>query len=628
MKLHIPEQNKPVKGAIPNHPRKLKKWLAGLPHANMGEMTRQIYSALRDLNRQTMPNRYRIEDMELLREPVRNIFNNLEKYFINRTLPLPEKSQKIVNLNQSLLKEMSYGYKIIVFEASNGLDKKVDLKTQNIAILRAIRYMSELLLRASEIYEPSPVGTWHDIHQMYAYAEQHGLHEKTIPDVEYRLNKASIADYYKQVMLFALARPSALRQSDSERVYNKLAEWADQTKLGKDPREHQVNRFFCSRIDQDRPPNYLSMQDCDGTYEIRTLETSELVDTIRKDIKSVQNTAGKLAVGDQLSAETLQVLAMSWGVCAKRRFSRADRRGHIKAAIGLVNAAREIAGKIKAEDEKEPEVNSPGRSNKLNISLETIPEDLKASESQLESSYMTHHEIGSNDYNPWDLVAKGKTLTDAYAKERQLQEDVKLGLYKQYDLHWEIVNVSAGGYCLRWNSNTTSRAQVGEPIALRETEPDGNFTWRIGVIRWMQFIRESGLEIGVQVLSPQVMSATVQRSNRPKEEPFECLMMPAIKALELPMSVLLPTHAFRPGDKLKLNILEQGKEKGRRRVPGQKQEQGQEMEIYLDAVREHTGSFTQFQFTPTEVVEKMNKEEKDRSSARNKDNFDEIWSSL
>jgi len=614
MKLHIPEQNTPTKGATPNHPRKLKKWLASLPHANMGEMTRQIFSAVRDLNRQTMPNKYRIENMELLREPARNIFNNLEKYFINRTLPLPEKSQKIVNLNQSLLKELSYGYKIIIFEAANGMDKKVDLKTQNIAILRAIRYMSELLLRSSEIYEPNPVGIWYDIHQMYSYAERLGLHNKTIPDSEYEKNKASIDDYYKQVMLFALARPSALRQSDSERVYKKLAEWADLTKLARDAQEHQVNRFFCARVDQDRPPNYLSMKDCDGSSEIRTLETSELVDTIRKDINNTENKKGKLAVGDQLSAETLQVLAMSWGVCAKRRFSRADRSGHIKAAIGLVHAAKEIAGIVEAEVEKEPEVIKPGKRNQLNISLEAIPEDFKESESQIKSSYTTHHEIGSDNDGAWDMVAKGRVLTDAYDKQRQFLEDTKLGLYNKYDLHWEIVNVSAGGYCLRWNSDTTSRAQIGELIALREQEPEGSFAWRIGVIRWMQFIRESGLEIGVQVLSPKVMSATAQRSNRPNEEPFECLMLPGIKPLKLPPSVLLPSHAFRPGDKLKIDIIDQEQEQG--------------MEIQLESVKEHTGSFTQFQFISTEAVKSKEQEDKKASSAKNKDNFDEIWSSL
>ena len=611
MKLHIPEQNTPAKGATPNHPRKLKKWLANLPHANMGEMTRQIYSAVRDLNRQTMATKYRIENLEQLREPVRNIFDNLEKYFINRTLPLPEKSQKIVTLNQSLLKEMAYGYKIIIYEAANGIDKKVDSKTQNIAILRAIRYMSELLLRASEIYEPYPAGIWYDIHQMYCYAEQHGLHNKVIPDAEYEQKKASISDYYKQVMLFALARPSALRQSDSERVYKKLAAWSDLTNLGKDAQENQVNRFFCARVDQDRPPKYLSMKDCDGSAEIRTLDTSELVDSIRKDINSTENKEGKLAVGDQFSAETLQVLAMSWGVCAKRRFSRADRSGSIKAAIGLVNAAREISGKAEIE-EKEPEVINPGKRNQLNISLEAIPEDFKASESQVRTSYTTHHEIGSDTEGAWDMVAKGRVLTETYEKERQFLDDAKLGLHHEYDKHWQIVNVSAGGYCLRWHSNTASRAQIGELIALREKEPDGEYSWRIGVIRWMQFIRESGLEIGVQVLSPKVMSATAQRSNRPNEEPFDCLMLPGIKPLKLPPSVLLPAHAFRPGDNLTIKLTDQ--ETGTR--------------IRLESVKEHTGSFTQFQYTSKEAIERKEEEEKKKLSTKNKDNFDEIWSSL
>ena len=609
MKLHIPQQQAAAKGATPQHPRKLKKWLAGLPHANMGEMTRLIFSAVRDLNRQTMPNKYRIEDLELLRETVRNIFNNLEKHFINRTLPLPEKSQKIVNLNQALLQEISYGYKIIVFEAANGIDKKIDVKAQNLAILRAIRYMSELLLRASEIYEPCPAGTWYDIHQMYSYAEQRGFHTKVIPDAEYELKKASIEDYYKQVMLFALARPTALRQSDTERVYNKLSDWANLVKLGNEAQEHHVNRFFCARIDQDRPPHYLSMKDCSSTDSIRTIDTTQLVETIRNEADNNQNQGDKLAVGDQFSTETLQVLAMSWGVCAKRRFSRAERDGSIKAAIGLVNASRTIAG-IADEEENQAEDIKPGKRNQLNISLEVIPEDFKGSESQVKSAYMTHHEIGSDPNSAWDMVAKGRVLTDAYEKDKLTMSDSQIRRNQKKKSHWEIVNVSAGGYCLRWNSDVATMAQIGELIALCEKEPDGSDAWRVGVIRWMRYIRESGLEVGVQVLSPKVLSATAQRRNRPNEEPFDCLMLPGIKPLKLPPSVLLPAHAFRPTDDLNIRL----------------READMETAIQLESVQEHTGSFTQFQYTSREAVERRKQEEK--KSPANKDNFDEIWSSL
>ena len=611
MKLHIPEQQAPVKGATPQHPRKLRKWLAALPRANMGETTRQIYSAVRDLNRQTMPGKYRVEDLELLREPARALFNNLEKHFINRTLPLPEKSQKIVTLNQSLLQEISYGYKIIVFQAANGIDRKVDIKTQNIAILRAMRYMSELLLRASEIYEPCPAGTWHDLHQMYTYAEQNGFHTRAIPDAEYELKKASIEEYYKQILLFALARPTALRQSDTERVYKRLAGWANLARLGRDAQEEHVNRLFCARIDQDRPPHYLSMEDCDGESEIRTIDTTQLVDSVRSEINEHESRENKLAVGDQFSIETLQVLAMSWGVCAKRRFSRAERDGSIKAIIGLVNAAKAVAG-IVEEQEKPVEEIKPGKRGQLNISLEALPEDFKASETQVKSTHVTPHEVGNKPDDAWDMVAKGRVLTDAYDKNRLLMDDSQIRRMRKNDGQWQIVNVSAGGYCLRWNSDVATLAQIGELIALCEKEPDGGDAWRIGVIRWMRFIRESGLEIGVQVLSPKVMSAKAQRSNRPNEEPFDCLVLPGIKALKLPPSVLLPAHAFRPMDNLNIKTVDEEAE----------------TEIQLDSVKEHTGSFTQFQYTSKAAIDQKLREEKRKAAAQNKENFDEIWSSL
>ena len=119
MKLNIPEQSAATKESTPSNPRKLKKLLSSLPNANMGELTKHTFQILRDQNRQSMPNKHRLENLEMLRVPARNIFDNLKKYFINRTLPLPDKSLKIVELNQSLLQELIYGYEIIADEAAN-----------------------------------------------------------------------------------------------------------------------------------------------------------------------------------------------------------------------------------------------------------------------------------------------------------------------------------------------------------------------------------------------------------------------------------------------------------------------------------------------------------------------------
>ena len=610
MKLHIPDQIPPGKDAFSNHPRDIKKWLSNLPQANMGDLTRQVFTRLRDFNRQTMPSKNRMEILELMRPQARGIFDYLKKYFVNRTLPLPDKSKKIITLNQSLLQEIIFGYKIMVYDAANGSDTRIDNKMQAMAICRAIRYMSELLLRASVIYDRPPASTWIDMHRMYAYAREKNINTISVPDIEHPGKKATIESYYKQALLFALARPTAMRQSDSERVYRKLAEWEQLTSLSTDEHVNQINRFFCVRLEQDRPPSYLTQQDCDSDQPALILDTSALVDSIRMDISQSTQKPGDITVGDQISVETLKVLSMSWGICPKRRFSRADKKGHIEAAIGLVHASQAVRNEGNKSTRKGTPRPIPKKETP-NFTLQSIPDDMRASSDNISSGYMTHHEIGKNDDNAWDNVAKGRALTDTYDRERRLLETEKLKLNKEdADLHWEVVNISAGGYCLRWNSENTSRAQIGELIALREREPDNTFQWRIGVIRWMQFTRDNGLEIGVQVLSPKVISARAQRHNKPNEQPFDCLMLPGIRPLKQGPSVIMPAHAFKPGDRLSVNVL------------------GQDMSIKLTETREHTGSFTQFQFANYEAATRQRKEEKKKLSEKNQDDFDEIWSSL
>jgi hypothetical protein len=556
MKLYIPEQSEPARDAFPSHPRKVKKWLAAVPQTNMGEMTRQIFNTLRDLNRQKMSNKFRLENMEMMSAPCREIFKNLEKYFINRTLPLPEKSRKIVNLNQALLQEVAYGYKIIVYEAANKIDEKIDSKSQSIAIARSIKYLSELFLRASEIYAEMPEGTWYDLHQMYAYAEAKGIHKNKVNDPEHPNSKTTIENLYKQVLLFALARPTAMRQSDTARVFNKLYEWSLQAKLDNNPHESQINRFFCTNAEEDRPPLYLTQKDCENSDGVHTLETTELINTINKQISSSEQKQDELAIGDKISLETLKVLAMSWGVMPKRRFSRAERHGHIAAAIGLTHAAKKIREE-NVQDTSDESMPDPFGDAPDSFSLEAIPEEMKTMAGEHESKgYMTHTEIGGSHSSgdAWDNVARGKVLTGNSERERQQLMDTDIRNKEDDDLHWEVVNISAGGYCLRWASDSTSKAQIGELIAIRERE---------------------------------------------KEKP-----------LKQPATILLPAHAFKTGDKLKVKVLQQS------------------MNIQLGTRREHTGSFTQFQFTHIEEGDRTQKVKKKKETSKNKDDFDEIWTSL
>jgi hypothetical protein len=67
---------------------------------------------------------------------------------------------------------------------------------------------------------------------------------------------------------------------------------------------------------------------------------------------------------------------------------------------------------------------------------------------------------------------------------------------------WKMIDVSAGGYCLLWESNDVSSAQVGELVAIRRTSADGGDEgWKLGVIRWMKFTPDRGLVLGMQQLA-------------------------------------------------------------------------------------------------------------------------------
>ncbi|MFV9614638.1 MAG: hypothetical protein ACNYZG_01710 [Gammaproteobacteria bacterium] len=610
MKFILPEQNAATADSSPSNPRKLKKVLSALPNANMGELTRQTFQILRDQNRQLMPNKHRLENLEMLREQTRNIFNNLKKYFINRTLPLPDKSQKIVNLNQSILRELTIGYKIIAYEAANSIDINIDDKTLSIAICRAIKYLSEIFLRSSEVYAPRPKNMWLDIHQLYTLAERKNLTANIIIDEENKQVKTTIENSYKQILLFALARPITLRQSDNERVFKKLYEWSQYASIHYDASEKLIDHVFCMRVNEDSAPDYLSKNDLADNVSIRVLDVDKLVSHIETII--TQQNQQELAIGDTIPVETLKVLVNTWVENAKRRFSRADRHDHINVAIGLKPAVQTISASLQKNEkvDKKPVFVRTSASMKQDpdFALQSIVTDAD----KREQGYITHTEIADEENDAWGMVAKGRVLTDTYVDEKKRINEEPLNLSRRKsDSHWVIVNISAGGYCLRWNSDETSQAQIGELIALQEFDSKNNFEWRIGVIRWMQFTQKDGLEIGVQAIAPKVIAvATARRFNKPDEEPFDCLILPGIKALKQASSILLPAHAFKTNDKLVVQLVES------------------KLNITLGPTKEHTGSFTQFSYENATEEQLIKTNAKKKEATKNIDDFDELWSSL
>ena len=599
MKLHIPQRSTPDSDSFPTHPRKVRKWLSQLPTANMGNTARLVYDALISLNRQHMPPKHRLENLEQFRKPLRLILDHLHKHFVNRSLPLPEKSTKIVNLNQVLLREMSCGYKILISDASDS-DNQIDDKTVVIAGNRAMQYMSELILRATQIYTEYPDGTWWDIHHIYTYMEARRLLDKQAKDEEAG-HAITAEENYKRILLFSLARPHALRQNEAERLFNKLPTWCPKVRIDTNPIDLDSNFYFCAQPDTDRPPARLAREEIGNINHPRLIDTSELVNHLREHYENISSESDLSPLGeDQISQETVNTILASWNLQVKRRFSRADKSDKIRAIVGLKAIYHAVQEELEPQKEK-----STQNDNMLSLSL--IPED-QQNEHNSDGMLITSPGLPTShaDIDNWDLVARGNAISNAYIDNVKKADNKNPAQHKEeINQYWRIINISAGGFCLRWESEQASRAQVGELIAIQEKQINQNTQWRPGVIRWMQYRQGHGLDVGIKVLSPKLSIATVRRLNRPNEQPFESLLLPGIKPIHQPATLLLPAHAFKIDDKISLHFFDRN------------------IQVKLIKILEHSGSFCQFQFAPIQAVKQSIK-----TDNKNTENFDSIWSSL
>jgi len=72
----------------------------------------------------------------------------------------------------------------------------------------------------------------------------------------------------------------------------------------------------------------------------------------------------------------------------------------------------------------------------------------------------------------------------------------------------------------------------------------------------------------------------------------------------------LPSYAFKTNDDLVVEFL------------------GNKLNITLTETKELTGSFTQFSYINTEIDQRIQKQMNNEEASKNKDDFNELWTSL
>ena len=518
--------------------RGVKRWLSGLPKANLGETARQLYQAIRELNqlRTTMQNRLHL--LELLRPEIHFVCRELERYFSNQPIVLGERPRKVASLCQALHNHLAIGYKLIAVELARQAGREHQ-QLLTIALQRAIRSLSAILVRSTQLYSPPPDGLWLELHQLYAIATGHGVHRTAVhDDLGYQVTGLSAEQSYIVALMLGCARCNQMRQQRIGQLAQLLEPWSAMVHLqsGLGP-----NSLFGVPTRIDGPPRYRSMFTASERPDLLGIDPRALVSAIQAHLRAPDAPEnGTLAIPDGLSPELLQHVSAAWGDISERSFQRTSARGAITLCIGMsalhyyLAEQRPFSELLKRPDATRSAV------FKLNNAVPDVWS--VAFDAQIERDEMLPDDSHIEFVRP-----TGNTATTANEGEPFTATD---GLFPKFEV--ERVDHSPGGYCLSWPGEVPAQLQAGELLGLQDAASQ---TWSIAVVRWIRQVRGSGPQMGVELIAPQAQPCGIRllRKTDQGSEYLRALLLPEIAVISRPATLIVPRLPFQEGQKVQIN---------------------------------------------------------------------------
>lgn len=589
IKLHIPSPTQQQLSFCPANVEGITNWAKSLPMANTGEAARQLYQAIRELNQLHADPLLRFKLLEVMRPYIYSIGTLLAKHFLQTSVSLNERQLKIANLSQSLQTHLATGYKLVVANSISTLaptDKPSKIVTTSIH--RAITDTTSTILRAFQLYCHPPERSWSEINQLFLLAEMRQLEKYKVNDTQNRyLSTSDITAAFMRAHLLGTAKPNNLRQQDLIQLYDATELWADRVSITDCDDE---SALFIINLHRDRVAQYRQHLRDEQKPLFRSLNTEALVHELKSYAANPQGPSS-ITVPGKLSDNLLTHSIQAWGIHWQRSFRRMPTEGALRLCIGLSATHYYIAGKKDFE----------------RLQLELRPkhadQDLK-----VDTGNRSTNDVWAGAFDAGGSVIPENNTIDTIDFINKHKKDEEQDTSVKYPAHEvSLINTSPGGYCLQWQGELPASIQAGEILGIQEA---GVRHWAIGVIRWIRHLGKQGTQLGIELLAPKADSGAAQLLQKTGQNGgyMRSLLLPAIKAIAQPATLILPRMPFRTGNKIDLlHRDESGRQQLTKRIIS-------------------TNSFSQFQFRCSGV--KPSPQALESDNKLKDDNFDSLWNKL
>jgi hypothetical protein len=604
IKLNIPEQDLTRLTFCDANARSIQAWVDGLPMTNIGETSKRLYHAIIELNRLHLTPQVRYQLLELLRPSIYFICRALGKHYLHQPVVMPEKPLKIANLAQALQSHLAAGYKIAIAQSLELSNNEKHRKLLAFCIHRAISDLGRTIVRAYQLYRPTPANTWTEIHQLYLLAESRELLDYNVIDKpNSKRERSTIEHCYLRICLLGTAKPNQIRQQELTKAYDAIELWVDQASICAPTDKHAL---FVTLLNNDAPPVYRIKAGSSAKENQRGIDTQLLVDLLNRQSGLADDSEEFfIQIPNDLGPNLLQHLTIAWGRMTERGFARAPAQGSMQLLIGLASVHFHLAGERTLQEQLGQDIEAVVLGGSDNPFLQT-----KTSSSEVGNgtdAWATAFDAGGGQLPEMPGVGLGSInfVSNNVADE----EREKIRKHQAPIHHIDTLDTSPGGYCLRWMSEVPLKAQSGEIVALRENEHQG---WSIAVVRWIRHISQKGTMMGVELLAPSASPCAIRliQKSGSMSEYLHALLLPELAAIGKPMSIIAPRLPFKVGHKVMVNLA------------------GKTSQYQLNKRLTTTASFNQFQLKSTTSKLAIEKPKSAQPSSNLSDDFDSLWPNL
>ncbi|RMO65162.1 hypothetical protein ALQ37_01096 [Pseudomonas syringae pv. aptata] len=456
------------------------------------------------------------------------------------------------------------------------------------ALQRALHGLNGPLIRANQLYCPVQDGLWLELHQIYQIARQYQLHNTPVEEpLAHHSKVLSVEQTYVIALLMGCSRCNQMRQLNIGKLADALEAWSPLVKLQSPATQSSL---FALDPTVDKPPLYRTLFSDEQSPRLLGINTFALAEAINQylALPDDQRTPSPLLIPTGINTDLLQHLAVAWGDVAERTFQRTPGKGTLRLCIGMSALHFYVAGQKSFSELLQ--LNSA--TSAASFSLKMANDDV---DDPWASAFDTQRGKSSSVLLPYEEIEYPKNDGDSESLSNNQHT------FPTFDLN--IVNHSPGGYCLAWQKDVPQQLQAGELVGIQDDAGQG---WSIAMVRWIRQVRSGGTQMGIELIAPFALPCGMQLIREQQNSQYlRTLMLPEVRAMGKPPTVLAPRLPFQEGNKVMINV------------------NGEERRASLSNRQVSSASYNQFEYQMYDAPKAAEIEK-----ARPDQEFDSLWGTL